>query len=184
VKIWPLDVSEQAAGYYKARIADWTIKEAESGSKSVSMCLHLEEQYDFGDKDRPAKWDSWREQTTNGEPYRFMVYCDLYFFKKKKGATEQTMDARTLEQLKTAGIWNEEGFKRFAAPPPDGFEIVVQVKYEPARDQYEARVVGDRVFPITHTPQVAGGLANKASADRLAALEAQYGAQVRALLVK
>lgn len=185
MKTWPIEVSEASAGYYKAKIADWTVRENESGSKSISMILWLMERYDFGDKDRAPSWESWRTQVTEtNEPYCFFVYSDQYFYKKKKGTETQTLDARMLDQLKKAGILNDEGFNRFASDPPESLEIIVQVRYEAAKGEYQDRVVGDRIFPITHVPTLSNGLANKATTDRLAELEAQFGAQVRALTFK
>lgn len=155
------------AGWFLCDVKEWGIREAKD-SGAIAVALKFLTKGEWGTTDAGPGW----VETPQSD-----VFGDFYVI-KKDGEPNPT----GLEQLTKAGIWRaDKGFEGFNEPIWDGAEAVIQVE----ADTYggKTRYKAAWIYGSEHIPGT-GGIANRASAERLAELNAKMGARLRAIAPK
>ena len=147
-------------GWFLCEVKSWGIREAKE-TQSVSVTLKLETR---------AEWDG----TQWVEAMPLDVFGDFYFIGKDGQVLRPA-----LENLTKANLWRGEGLMLYDNDPEPGLHVVVQV----GTNIYNGKTTyrAEWVYHVDHKPG-AGGIANRASRERLMELEAKTGAMIRAAL--
>lgn len=158
-------MSQLKPGHYLANIQEWGIRQSEAGAVSLSLkleCIGL--------------WDP-SYLLPDGKTGEFVAcdpvteYADIVMVKKDGTANEAG-----IRQMCEAGLYKATWAEYEAEPP------VTQVVILAGSDTYQNKstVRTKWVYPATHRPGT-GSLRNVADRERLLALDAQFGASVRAV---
>lgn len=154
-------------GWYLCGVSEWAARdqsEKDKGSLAVSVSLKLKTHALWNDKIK-----AWERADEEEE-----VFGDYYVIKK-----DGQFNPSAIEQLTEAGLWDSDKlFLRFDEPVPEGLEIGVSVE----QDEYNGKKRW-RANWIIHADAQPGerGIANKASKEKLLALNSKFGSGLRAM---
>ena len=156
------------AGWFVCNVTQWGVREGKDGSQALSVTMKLV---------TAGEWSPTAGENGTGgwvETPECDVFADVYVVKKDGQPNPTGVDSLTKARIWDAG----EGFMRFANDVWDGVQVVAQV--EPNVYQGKTTYRAAWIYPPEHIPG-AGGIANRATKERLAELQARAGAMLRAL---
>lgn len=149
-------------GSFRCQVIEWGVREGDKGSVMVVLKCQV-----F------AMWDQQIQTWTDWSGFdKYVVWTQVTVVKN-----DASMHSTGVEQLRDAVGWDGD-FLRFQGVVPD-HHVVVAVREETFKGKAEFK--GSWLYGPEHVPGT-GGVKNAAGQDRLEALNAMLGSQLRAVI--